>query len=330
MQEKVEILINGNGPISVELLSEFEINDAGNVKKYILLTNNDIDQNGLIKILASEIDGGQIKKIESEEDWTKVKNIMRSIISSSPETISYINTSENKSFNADENYARVIAVQDSAKQAILQDYFAKRPEVEKIIDVSSAPIEDPNASIYPTENTVAPIGSEIANGISETPEISDIPIISNEEPVEDDDEPIDINEPAEETSSEVDSSEDIEPTEETSDDEDTTSDNAVIPTNVADLIKAVSSDDFEEPTDDEEPVDDEESTDDSEPITKYNDIKASAITSDTVDSYLDRYKEELVREITEAVDKYVENIKLNIENQELKSIIGKLEDKLNS
>ena len=53
MQEKVEVLIEGRDPINVELLSEFEINDNGSKKRFILLTNNDIDQNGLNKILAS-------------------------------------------------------------------------------------------------------------------------------------------------------------------------------------------------------------------------------------------------------------------------------------
>ena len=45
---------------------------------------------------------------------------------------------------------------------------------------------------------------------------------------------------------------------------------------------------------------------------------------------IDVFKEELIRDITAAVDKYVENIKLSSENQELRKIIAELSSKLNS
>ena len=246
MQEKVELLIDGNDTISQELLSEFEINDGGNVKRFILLTNNDIDQNGLIKILASEIDGGQIKRIDSDDDWTKVKNVMRSIIAASPEPITYINTAVNKSFNATQDHARIIAVQDTAKQAIAKDYFDKRPDVEKAPEVAPAPVVDENANIYPTDNTVAPIGSEIANGISETSQ--NVPTAENNAPVEDEDAPIQ---------------------------------------------------NYEAPT----------------------------VSDVNLDEVLRDYKEQLMQEVTMAIDKYIDNIKLTIENNELKNIIANLTDK---
>ena len=246
MQEKVELLIDGNDTISQELLSEFEINDGGNVKRFILLTNNDIDQNGLIKILASEIDGGQIKRIDSDDDWTKVKNVMRSIIAASPEPINYINTAVNKSFNATQDHARIIAVQDTAKQAIAKDYFDKRPDVEEAPEVAPAPVVDENANIYPTDNTVAPIGSEIANGISETP----------------------VSEPNVEASA---------------------------------------------------PVEDEDA-----PVQNY---EAPAVSDVNLDEVLRDYKEQLMQEVTMAIDKYIDNIKLTIENNELKNVIANLTDK---
>ena len=246
MQEKVELLIDGNDTITQELLSEFEINDGGNVKRFILLTNNDIDQNGLIKILASEIDGGQIKRIDSDDDWTKVKNVMRSIIAASPEPITYINTAVNKSFNATQDHARIIAVQDTAKQAIAKDYFDKRPDVEEAPEVAPAPVVDENANIYPTDNTVAPIGSEIANGISET-SVSE-PTVENNAPVEDEDAPVQ---------------------------------------------------NYEVPV--------------------VNDVNLDEVLRD--------YKEQLMQEVTMAIDKYIDNIKLTIENNELKNIIANLTDK---
>ena len=246
MQEKVELLIDGNDTITQELLSEFEINDGGNVKRFILLTNNDIDQNGLIKILASEIDGGQIKRIDSDDDWTKVKNVMRSIIAASPEPITYINTAVNKSFNATQDHARIIAVQDTAKQAIAKDYFDKRPDVEEAPEVAPAPVVDENANIYPTDNTVAPIGSEIANGISETPQ--NVPTAENNAPVEDEDAPV-------------------------------------------------------------------------------QNYEAPVVNDVNLDEVLRDYKEQLMQEVTMAIDKYIDNIKLTIENNELKNIIANLTDK---
>ena len=246
MQEKVELLIDGNDTITQELLSEFEINDGGNVKRFILLTNNDIDQNGLIKILASEIDGGQIKRIDSDDDWTKVKNVMRSIIAASPEPITYINTAVNKSFNATQDHARIIAVQDTAKQAIAKDYFDKRPDVEEAPEVAPAPVVDENANIYPTDNTVAPIGSEIANGISETPQ--NVPTAENNAPVEDEDAPV-------------------------------------------------------------------------------QNYEAPVVSDVNLDEVLRDYKEQLMQEVTMAIDKYIDNIKLTIENNELKNIIANLTDK---
>lgn len=246
MQEKVELLIDGNDTISQELLSEFEINDGGNVKRFILLTNNDIDQNGLIKILASEIDGGQIKRIDSDDDWTKVKNVMRSIIAASPEPITYINTAVNKSFNATKDHARIIAVQDTAKQAIAKDYFDKRPDVEEAPEVAPAPVVDENANIYPTDNTVAPIGSEIANGISETPQ--NVPTAEASAPVEDEDAPV-------------------------------------------------------------------------------QNYEAPAVSDVNIDEVLRDYKEQLMQEVTMAIDKYIDNIKLTIENNELKNIIANLTNK---
>ena len=246
MQEKVELLIDGNDTITQELLSEFEINDGGNVKRFILLTNNDIDQNGLIKILASEIDGGQIKRIDSDDDWTKVKNVMRSIIAASPEPITYINTAVNKSFNATQDHARIIAVQDTAKQAIAKDYFDKRPDVEEAPEVAPAPVVDENANIYPTDNTVAPIGSEIANGISETPQ--NVPTAENNAPVEDEDAPV-------------------------------------------------------------------------------QNYEAPVVSDVNLDEVLRDYKEQLMQEVTMAIDKYIDNIKLTIENNELKNIIANLTNK---
>ena len=181
MLEKVEIIKRDGSKLNLDLISEFSVKQGDAVKKFALLTANEIDQNGLIKLLASEITGGQLIKISDDADWTLVKNIMRSIISGSAKDFTYTNTSDNMSFNVDDDYARIIAVQDAAKQALVKDYEANKPQVEAPVEVSPQTSVDDHAGIYPTESVSAPIGSEIVPGIAETS--ADAPAIENVEPV---------------------------------------------------------------------------------------------------------------------------------------------------
>lgn len=167
MPEKVELIKSDKEKLNVDLLSEFSIEIEGIPRKFILMTANEIDQNGLVKILASEIKDGKIIKIESDDDWTIVKNVMRSIISSSKGDYTYTNTSDNMSYEVSDDYARVIAVRDDAKQALVNDYEENKPEPEDVIPQENETTEDPNAVIYPTESEAAPIGSELVSGIAE-------------------------------------------------------------------------------------------------------------------------------------------------------------------
>ena len=196
MQEKVELIKANGETITVDLISEFDCDIDGTPRRFVLLTANEIDQNGLIKILASSIVDGKLVRIESEDEWTLVKNVMRSIISSSKGDFTYTNTSDSMSYEVDDNYARVIAVQDSAKQALVNDYNEKKPVDPEDSAPTEAVKEDPNAGIYPTESESTPIGSEVVPGIAEmteeteeeTPEASaDIPEVPSA-----DDEPQDI------------------------------------------------------------------------------------------------------------------------------------------
>ena len=169
MQEKVELIKTNGETLSVDLVSEFDCNVNGTTKRYVLLTANEVDQNGLIKIFASNIVDNKLLKIESEEEWTIVKNVMRSIISSSKGDFVYTNTSDNMSYQIDDNYARVIAVQDSAKQALINDYNDNKPHDPEDINNPRVTVS-PNAAIYPTESEAMPIGSEVVPGIAEMPQ----------------------------------------------------------------------------------------------------------------------------------------------------------------
>ena len=148
VQEKLELSKSNGTTETLEIVSSFIIKSNDVEKKYMLLTANEVDQNGLIKILASEVVDNKLVKIESEDDWMSVKNAMRAIISSSDGDYTYCNFGSNLSYSSDIEYARVI----------------EQKEQEEV------PQEDPNSIIYPTdsnesENTDA--SDEVIPGISE-------------------------------------------------------------------------------------------------------------------------------------------------------------------
>ena len=167
MLEKVELIKTNGDAINVDLISEFDAKVDGNPKRFVLLTANEIDQNGLIKIFASSIVNGKLVRIESDDEWTLVKNIMRSIISSSNGDFTYTNTSDNMSYEVDDNFARIIAVQDSAKQALVNDYNEKKPKDPELETTKVETNMNPNAAIYPNQSETVPIGSEVVPGVAE-------------------------------------------------------------------------------------------------------------------------------------------------------------------
>ena len=179
MLEKLEITKENGEVLSVDIISAFKISNDNGWKIYCLMTANELDQNGLVKILASEVMGDRLVKITDDKEWMNVKNVMRSIISSSPDSYTYVNVAKN--FNATVDFARVIAVQDSAKMQLIDDYNAKKPVEEEHV-APGAPVVDESVApaIYPKENPSVAIGSEIVPGISidnsSVSSVNDIPI----------------------------------------------------------------------------------------------------------------------------------------------------------
>ena len=179
MLEKLEITKENGEVLSVDIISAFKISVDNGEKIYCLTTANELDQNGLVKILASEVMGDRLVKITDDKEWMNVKNVMRSIISSSPDSYTYVNVAKN--FNATVDFARVIAVQDSAKMQLIDDYNAKKPVEEEHV-APAAPVVDESVApaIYPKENPSVAIGSEIVPGISidnsSVSSVNDIPI----------------------------------------------------------------------------------------------------------------------------------------------------------
>lgn len=295
MLEKVGIFKSDGTKLSLDLISLFKINADNNEKEFALLTANEIDQNGLIKILASQIVDGKVEKIQDDNDWILVKNVMRAIISSSQGEFTYVTPNTSLSFSASDDFSRVIAVQESAKTALINDYNEKRPPKEEIKKEEVK--VDPNAAIYPTEEA-ANDGKEVTPGISEEVEEPKLDEASPSTPSVEDVNPVlnlDINtdeatfesaeQPVENTPTE---SEVTQPVEETPN------------SDIADLNQIMN------------PA----------PTIEEN---TSSNTNDA--------REELIKDITKAVDKYLSSTQSNTNNNQtdvssLKETIAKMEEQL--
>lgn len=68
--------------VEAEVLIYFELSDLG--KQYIVYTHHEKDKNSMVTVCASryvlEDDKAYIEEIETEEEWDRVKNIMREVI----------------------------------------------------------------------------------------------------------------------------------------------------------------------------------------------------------------------------------------------------------
>ena len=167
MQGKVELIKSDGTKISIDLISLFSIKLGEIEKNYILLTANEVDQNGLIKIMAAEVIDGKLEKITDQGQWTAVKSAMRAIISSSKGNFNYVNPgSVSLTYVVNDDFARVIAVQEVAKTQLMKDYEANKPSAPVENEEPEQKEEDPDAVIYPhIEGTQS--GDEVSPGISE-------------------------------------------------------------------------------------------------------------------------------------------------------------------
>lgn len=82
MLEKIKITKNNGEILDVDVIATFKANDFN--RSYIIYSNNELDPNGLAKLsvaqLVEEAEAYSLKAIETDEEWTKIKDIMRQII----------------------------------------------------------------------------------------------------------------------------------------------------------------------------------------------------------------------------------------------------------
>lgn len=83
-KKTIVVLDEAGNEKEAEILSAFTINKYN--KDYILYTLNEVDENEMVKIYASELiekdNMYSLGAIESDEEWTAVKEVMKSIAKS--------------------------------------------------------------------------------------------------------------------------------------------------------------------------------------------------------------------------------------------------------
>ncbi|MDD2208142.1 MAG: hypothetical protein PHG03_00025 [Bacilli bacterium] len=95
--EYIDIKLPSGEVINVELISYFKIISTG--KNYLFYTKNEVVENNLIKMYVTEIiPAGTVFNVSdkmSDEEWTGLKNIMKSILTgSNNEDIIYLEIGE--------------------------------------------------------------------------------------------------------------------------------------------------------------------------------------------------------------------------------------------
>ncbi len=83
MDNKIIVSPEGGQPFEAELVMAFEIIETGN--KYVVYTLNEKLENDLVKLYVAGLtneNGKEVaKSIDSEEEWNKIKEIMKEVIS---------------------------------------------------------------------------------------------------------------------------------------------------------------------------------------------------------------------------------------------------------
>jgi len=171
MIEKITVLMNTNEKLVLDSVSAFKVKYNNEDRLIGIVTNNELDQNGLVKLLVSEIKDGNFVHITDEELWNAAKNAMRAIISGSAYDFTY--DTMPKEIKAEGEFFRIIAVQEAAKTQLISDYVAKRPVVTSPDTVPKKETLIDNPAIYPTENPEVKVADELSSGISYTEEKKD-------------------------------------------------------------------------------------------------------------------------------------------------------------
>lgn len=164
MPEKISILKESGEILNSNIVSIFSIPDTE--KKYIITTENAVDPHGLTVFHVSEIVGEELVKVATDEEWSAIKTIMRSIISGNVGSYQYQPSIEK--INVKGQYSRDISVSASAAKQMSDNYInaikaMKGSNASSEIQVASSNSIFPANSVQPTEE------NEVIPGVAEIP-----------------------------------------------------------------------------------------------------------------------------------------------------------------
>ena len=177
MAEKLAIAKENGENINAEFISSFSIPEIQ--KHFVITTLNEIDPNGLVVLNVSELADNKLARVQNDDDWAKIKQVMRSIISNSGGGFKY--NASVSSVNATLDYARNISVQASAKDQLSKDYLEKRPSGSDSSDIAVGDSSGSlgNGPINPAIGGGLNLANnEVAPGIVENPSKNNIETVS--------------------------------------------------------------------------------------------------------------------------------------------------------
>lgn len=86
-QETIRVTKEDGTVADAEVLLYFTLKENG--KEYIIYTFNEKDEKGLVTVYTSTVikdaEGYHLENVESDEEWTKIKDVMRSVIKENKE-----------------------------------------------------------------------------------------------------------------------------------------------------------------------------------------------------------------------------------------------------
>lgn len=82
-KKMMTLVLEDGSEEQVEVLFSFEFNDTK--KEYVIYTKNETDENGNITLYASSVirgdNGTEFRNIETDEEWSKIKDVLRELSS---------------------------------------------------------------------------------------------------------------------------------------------------------------------------------------------------------------------------------------------------------
>lgn len=86
-QETIRVTREDGTVADAEVLLYFTLKENG--KDYIIYTFNEKDEKGLVTVYTSTVikdeEGYHLENVDSDEEWTKIKDVMRSVIKENKE-----------------------------------------------------------------------------------------------------------------------------------------------------------------------------------------------------------------------------------------------------